>query len=237
MEALPETAATDLPGGTTLQRMAGADRYNAWLLERAIPHLGRRVLDAGAGIGTFTEHVARGREVVAVEPDGAAAALLRRRFAGRPEVSVVEADATELDSVVLGTFDSVLCLNVLEHIADDAAALARFGTLLRRGGAVLLLVPAHPLLFGEIDRVVGHERRYTKTRLSAVLRSAGLQVEELRHVNPVGAVGWFAAARVLRRAEVPGGPLRLYDHLVPAFRLLDALRLPFGLSLWAVARA
>lgn len=167
----------------------------------------------------------------------AAADLLRGRFAAWPGVTVVEADVRELDAAELGTFDSVLCMNVLEHITDDVEALRRFRGLLRPGGAALLLVPAHPLLFGEIDRSVGHERRYTKARLARALHSASLAVEDLRHVNPVGAVGWMVAGRDLRRKDVPGRLLRLYDHVVPAVRLLDPVRLPFGLSLWVVARA
>jgi SAM-dependent methyltransferase len=217
--------------------MAGAEAYNAWLFERAAPHLGTRVLDAGAGLGTFTELAARGREVVAVEPDGACLSSLRRRFAGHPGVTIVAGDATQLEAEMLGTFDSILCFNVLEHIRDDGEALASFRALLRPGGRLLLLVPAHPALYGETDRTVGHERRYAKEVLRRRLASAGLTVDELRHVNPVGALGWLVSARILRRRDVPAGPLRLYDRLVPVLRVLDAVPSPFGLSLWAVARA
>lgn len=237
MSAVGGQSASATPGGTTLNRMATADRYNAWLLERALPYLGRRVLDAGAGIGTFTAQVAKGHDVVAVEPDPGSAHLLRQRFASSPAVTVVEADARDLDAEALGAFDSVLCFNVLEHVADDVAALRRFRDLLRPGGVALVLVPAHPVLYGDIDRTVGHERRYTKGGVSRVLRSAGFTVEKLHHVNPVGTLGWFLAGRVLHRTEVPAGPLRLYDLVVPVIRWLDRVQLPFGLSLWAVARA
>ena len=218
----------------TLDRMAGAGAYNAWLLERARPYLGRRVLDAGAGIGTFTELLARdGLDVVAAEPDPEYAEALRERFAARANVTVVAAEAGAVDD---GDFDSVLCFNVLEHIRDDVGALRQFRQRLRDGGRLLLLVPAHPALFGAIDRSVGHERRYRKQGLRAALEAAGLAVERLRYVNPVGAVGWFVASRLVGTAAVPGGPLRLYDRLVPLFRALDRVELPFGLSLWAVAR-
>lgn len=222
-----------LEQGETLRRMEEAANYNRWLVDRGLGYVGRRVLDAGAGIGTFTAALASGRELVALEPDPAFAPALRQRFAATPNVQVLERAVEELDATE--PFDTVLCLNVLEHIAGDEAVLRRFHSLLQPGGALLLLVPAHPAAFGRIDSVLGHERRYAKRELGAKLRAAGFEVVELRHVNPVGLVGWFVTSRLLRRSHVPGGPLRLYDRLVPALRLVDRLPVPFGLSLWAVA--
>ena len=212
--------------------MEGAQAYNKWLFERARPYLGRRVLDAGAGIGTFTALAAEGREVVAVEPDPVQLAILRDRFDGRPDVRIVAGTIEDVE----GTFDSILCLNVLEHIRDDRGMLTRFHARLDTGGALLLLVPAHPALWGGNDRVVQHERRYTKAVLRRRLEEAGLAVADLRYVNPVGAAGWFVSIRMLKREQVPEGPLKLYDKLVPALRVLDKVDVGFGLSLWAVGR-
>ena len=214
--------------------MAEARNYNDWLLRRARPFLGRRALDFGAGVGTFTGLIADSAEVVAVEPDGDFVPRLNARFADDPRVTVVHGDDGALAG--LGVFDSVVCLNVLEHVPADEAVLRRFAECLAPGGHALLLVPAHQALFGEIDRSVGHERRYNRTLLRGRLVSAGLRPVELRYVNPVGAAGWLVSSRLLRRDQVPTGPLRLYDALVPVLRPLDRLPLPFGLSLWAVGR-
>jgi len=207
------------------------------MLERARPYLGRRVLDVGAGIGTFTQELVRVcDEVVAVEPDPEELARLRERLGSDPRVTIVDVDAVALADADLGApFDSAICFNVLEHIADDAGALGAVRSKLRPGGALLLLVPAHRLLFGEIDRSVAHVRRYDKSGLRARLEAAGFSVVELRHVNPLGAVGWLVSSRILRRPQVPEGPLKLYDRLVPLLRAADRVPLPFGLSLWAVA--
>jgi SAM-dependent methyltransferase len=215
----------------SLDRMAQADRYNDWLLDRARPYLGARVLEIGAGIGTFTPHLAEGREVVAVEPDPRLVPHLRDRAPAG--VTVVEGEVADAPPV---PYDSAICFNVLEHIPDHAAALTSFRDRLRPGGHLLLLVPAHPFLYGPMDRAFEHERRYAKRGLGSLLHETGYEVVELRLVNPVGALGWLVTGRVLRRDEIPTGPLAAYDRLVPLFRLLDRIELPWGLSLWAVAR-
>lgn len=220
-----------------LRRMQAAQNYNAWLLDRARPHLGPRVLDVGAGTGTFTELLAReGRTIVAAEPQPGFAERLRSRFAGRQDVRVVAEGADALRPEVAGRFDAVVCFNVLEHVQEDGEAVARFHDLLHPGGRLVLLVPAHPVLYGSIDRTVDHKRRYRPRHVRALLESARLEVAEVRLVNPVGALGWFVSGRLLRRRHVPLAPLRAFDRLVPVLRLLDRIRLPLGLSVWAVAR-
>jgi SAM-dependent methyltransferase len=225
------------PQDEVLRRMSEARNYNAWLLDRARPHLGRRVLDVGAGIGTFTEELARAAdEVVAIEPEDADLAQLRARFAHNPKVTVVDLDAGSLATADLGApFDAAYCSNVLEHIADDTGAMRGVYARLRPGGKLLALVPAHPALYGATDRLVFHERRYDKRTLGTRLADAGFHVDELRYVNPLGALGWLVSSRILQREQIPEGPLKLYDKLVPVLRALDRLPLPFGLSLWAVA--
>lgn len=205
-----------------------APRYLAWVAGRCEPYLGARVLDFGAGTGNLTRLLVREeREVVAFEPFAEHAAILRERLGD--EVTVTET----LDH---DGFDSAVCVNVLEHIEDDVGALADIHRVLRPGGPLLALVPAHPALYGANDRLSGHERRYTKPELREKLERAGFTVHELRHVNPVGALGWLMSGKVLRRGEITGGSLRLYDRAVPVLRQLDRLPLPIGLSLWAVAR-
>jgi SAM-dependent methyltransferase len=219
-----------------LLRMERARHYNEWLLARCRPYLGRRVLDAGAGTGTFAEMLADEHEVVAAEPDPQLAAVLRRRFAGRANVRVLELEAAALPDDDGVGFDSIVSFNVLEHIPDDEAALRAFSRLLVPGGTLLLLVPAHPFLFGRLDGALGHERRYDEHGLRSRLEAARLELQVLRHVNPVGALGWLVLGRVLGVDDIPVRTLELYDRLVPLLRALDAMKLPFGLSLWAVAR-
>jgi len=126
---------------------------------------------------------------------------------------------------------------VLEHVDRDTEALETIRIALAPGGRLLLLVPAHPALYGNIDRALGHERRYRRADLHRLLEQTGYQVEAVKPVNPIGALGWFVSSRVLGRDRIPKGPLRFYDAVVPVLRVVEAIPLPFGLSLWAVARA
>jgi SAM-dependent methyltransferase len=133
---------------------------------------------------------------------------------------------------------AVVALNVLEHIPDDVAALRSFAGLVRPGGAVVLFVPAFPLLMSEFDVLVGHQRRYRKRTLARALTDAGLEVETVRYVNVVGFFGWLFAMRLLRGRPGEGLLLRVFDRLlVPVMRRLEsATPPPFGQSLFAVAR-
>jgi SAM-dependent methyltransferase len=211
-----------------------ARAYNDWLFDRARPQLGRRVLDVGAGVGTFTALASAGKaNVVAVEPEPEFASYLRDRFAGDARVKVVQGT---VHSVTDQGFDSIICFNVLEHIEDDTGAVRHFGRLLAPAGRLFLLVPAHPGLYGGYDRAAGHVRRYSRGALERTLVGAGFDLETLRHVNPAGAVGWLLRVRLRSSPSWPSASFGAFDRLVPVLRHLDKLHLPFGLSLWAVAR-
>jgi len=130
--------------------------------------------------------------------------------------------------------DTIVCLNVLEHIDDDRASLSALRALLRPGGRVVLLVPALRALYGTLDRALGHVRRYVPDELSGKLRTAGFGVIHVEYFNLAGVPGWWLAGRVLRRRLIPTGALRWYDALVPLFRLERILPWRIGQSLIAI---
>lgn len=218
-----------------------APNYNAWLGKRLRPYVGRRVLEVGAGIGTITRQILPGCDlVIALEAEDLYAAQLAGAFRDEPRVRLLHSRVEDTDWTRLANedLDSVVLSNVLEHIEDDAAAIRNFRRVLRPGGNVVLLVPALPILYGTLDKAVGHYRRYMPSRLRKVLEGNGFRIERLEWMNLLGIPGWFLNGRILRRRLIPNAQLRVYDQLAPLLARVESLiRLPIGMSLLVVARA
>jgi SAM-dependent methyltransferase len=219
-----------------LEDLAEAVNYRHWLVDLAVPYLTGPTLEIGSGLGLYAADWAdRGIDITASEADPARLAALRERFAAGGRVRVREL-AVPID--VSGDYAAVVAYNVLEHLPDDAGALRAFAGLLRRGGAVVLIVPALPVLTSDFDRAIGHQRRYRRAGLGALLTEAGLRVEQLHPVNLPGVPAWFVGMRLLRMTPSAGPVLRAWDRLVvPAARRLERRWTPpVGQSLFAVAR-
>jgi 2-polyprenyl-3-methyl-5-hydroxy-6-metoxy-1,4-benzoquinol methylase len=235
-------AVTDDREGTdplyaTLRRMAVLDRYNAFLFDLIRPAIGQHVLEVGSGSGTMT-HFLRDRDsVVATDIDGQYLHLLARRFEHWTNVKVLPFDlGGEVPAEIAAKrYDTIICLNVLEHIDGDRQALAHLRDLLEPGGKLVLLVPAHRKLFGTLDEAVGHHRRYSGQDVRALLGEAGLRVEQQIFVNATSIPGWYLNGTILKRRSVPGMQARIANLLIPLYRLEQKLGLPFGLSIIAVA--
>ena len=214
-----------------------ARRYRDYQLSLIGPHLGESVLEVGSGLGDVSALLTRARRLIVSDTDPACLDALRARFAGDRRVAVLVLD---LDAeVALGEqVDSVLAMNVLEHIEDDAAALRALGRLLVPTGAVVLWVPAYPALYGDFDRMVRHYRRYTPASLRATVEAAGLVPELVRPVNLLGGIAWWAAVRRGRAGSASERLVRAYDRfVVPVTRALERhWSPPFGQSVLCVAR-
>ena len=199
--------------------------------------LGHRVLEVGAGLGAITARYEQGREVVANDVSPECVQGLRERFAGHHNVRVEDRDLRHLE--LEARFDSVLMVNVLEHIADDAGALQGLSKLLVPGGNVVVYVPALNGLYGALDRKIGHYRRYSVWRLREVFLEAGLEPVELRSVNFMAIPAWAAFGRGdVDDRQRSGKLLSLWDRAaVPAGRFLEAhVRIPIGLNVLGIGR-
>ncbi|HVM98343.1 MAG TPA: methyltransferase, partial [Candidatus Acidoferrales bacterium] len=226
------------PGYKTLQRLRPVRRYNEWVWTQLVPYVGDRVLEIGSGVGSFTQYLRNREWVVATDNNPHYLELLRNRFARWSNVEVQEINWEHPDFAGLQAqrFDTILCLNVLEHIENDEAALATFAQLLAPGGRLVLQVPAMHWLYGGIDRAIGHARRYQRAELMNKLTAHGFEVDHASYFNLPGVLGWFLNAVVLRRRTVPGLQARIANLLVPWLRLERRWQLPFGMALIAVGR-
>jgi SAM-dependent methyltransferase len=224
--------------GTELDSMVHASNYYRMILDRFSRFLRGRIVEVGAGIGTFSVHLVAasgGGEVMLIEPDRGNAERLRARFRGHPAVRV--SHGTLQSARESAGADSIVLVNVLEHIEDDGELLSTAHERLAPGGRLLLFVPALPRLFGSLDRAFGHFRRYTAADLRAKLEAAGFTVEELRYVNFVGVLSWLVAGRVLGKETLKPADVRFYDRWVVPWmsRLERVWSPPLGQNLLAVA--
>src|SRR5262245_56487472 len=224
---------------TTLNQLAELDRYNHWIYEHISHALGRRVLEVGSGTGNITQFLcAEGREVTATDVVPSYRNELELRFGDNPNVSVKKFDLTAKapDEFVADPFDSIVCLNVLEHIEDDLFALRQMLDSLAPGGNLALLVPAHRFLYGSFDSAVGHFRRYEKRELANKLVKTGYGVREMKFFSLIAALPWLINGRLLKRDHIPTEQANLANLLVPLVKLERLIGPPCGLSLIAIAQ-
>jgi len=224
--------------GSELELFAGAANWKKYLKTELSPYLGETVLEVGAGLGGTTAFLCGepARRWVCLEPDTGLAAELVSRIAGKTLPATCEAlNGTIADLGPGDRFDTILYVDVLEHISDDAAELRRAAQRLRPGGRLIVLSPAHQKLFSEFDREIGHFRRYSRNSLAA-LKPEGLETRRLDYLDSAGLLASSANRLLLRRALPTPEQIALWDRLlVPASRLLDPLlRYRLGKSVLAV---
>jgi glycosyltransferase involved in cell wall biosynthesis len=216
-----------------LHSLEDAKNYTDWIYSLVEPHLGNEVLEIGAGHGELTDRLQRGRVVTATDLSTRSVDRLRTRFAQRPNVDIRLVDIAATTGRL---YDSVVLVNVLEHIDDDANALEKLRASLRPGGRVCVFVPAFEGLYSNFDQRIGHRRRYRQSQLVSVLDRAGFGIADARYINTVGAVAWWVVARQLGQVPTQHWSVSVYDRfVVPSLRKIESGRYPrFGQSLFCV---
>ncbi|HVO98667.1 MAG TPA: class I SAM-dependent methyltransferase [Bryobacteraceae bacterium] len=220
------------------ERMTRATNYFSWQHRLAARRLGRRVLEIGCGIGNFTSLLLDREAVLAIDAEPSCIEKLRARFADQLNLQAITCDAAspQFRSLVEFKPDSCVCLNVLEHIEDDREALRGMAEVLVPGGVAVLIVPAFPALYGPIDELLGHHRRYTRASIAALAKSAGFRLREAHYFNAIGFFGWWINAHVLKRRAQSAAQIEFFDRYVVPFssRAEKLLHPPFGQSLFVV---
>ena len=234
MKDLPDDAVS-----ASLAILSTLYHYNLWIFDMVRDHLGPTIVEVGAGVGNITQFLLNAERVVCLEPFEPYREYLARRFAKHLNVEISPSRIEECPNARAdaGDFDSVLCLNVLEHIADDVEALRRMRQLLRPDGRAIVLVPALGVLYGQMDRAMGHLRRYTLGSLKRAFHAAGLKPVWGRYMNLAGALGWWWAGRVMKKSQLSASKARMFNRLVPIFSAVERLvPVPVGQSVVVVRR-
>jgi SAM-dependent methyltransferase len=214
-------------------------RLNRWLYSKLAPHVKGDVLEIGSGIGNLSSLLLGDAErVVLSDMESHYIDALTARFAGDSRVNIVryDLDASPPAEIASRRFDTIVAVNVIEHIRDDHGLVAQLAGMLKPGGKLAVYVPACPFAYGTLDRALGHYRRYTPRTLEALLSGAGLQTPTPKYVNLFGLAGWFMSGRLLGRERLGSLPMILFEALLPLFRLEDLVPLPLGLGVYTAAQ-
>lgn len=229
-------------GEGALENHLGGDEarnYRKYEHDMVAPHVGRSLLEIGSGLGHFSEQFAGRLDYLAVsDSDPYCVDQLNKLYEGNPDVEVLPQLLLPKTIEIRQQVDTVVMMNVLEHIAEDVQTLKDLAAVVKPGGKIVIWVPGYMQLYGDFDRKVGHVTRYTPKTLGATIAGAGLEAEVLKPINFLGGIAWWAA---VRRGGV-GYPdpklVKIYDRtVIPTTRFIERfVRPPFGQTVFAVAR-
>jgi SAM-dependent methyltransferase len=221
--------------------VADARNYVDWIVGTLRPYLGREILEVGFGYGGYYEYLGKLGGYRGVDVDPVHVEYARARFPGGDfALSDVCSEAFRT-RFTPGSVDTVVCCNVIEHIEDDSRAVANMANALAPGGHLLILVPALQQLYGDLDRLAGHHRRYDKPMMLKACAGAPIEILELRYFNPIGGLAWWVNRLARHQTlddDAVNAQVRIFDkYILPFSRLLDPLtRGFFGQSLICVAK-
>ena len=223
----------DAYGSEILARLNRAPRFTKWMADTIRPYVGDRVLEIGAGIGNLTANLVPRTEYHASDINPQYLDRLKTLKQTRPYLQVHYTDASAAETYPAEQFDTVLCLNVVEHLENDVLALSNIRKHIDTNGRAIILVPNGPQLYGSLDKVLGHYRRYTQEQLLKACLDAGFTVEKVLKFNRFSAPGWWLSGRVLRKETFGLWHMKFVNFLVPFIRPIDRF-LPFPHLSWIV---
>ncbi|MFW6286709.1 MAG: class I SAM-dependent methyltransferase, partial [Candidatus Sumerlaeota bacterium] len=225
-------------GEEILSDLSSARRFNAWMVEWLSDDMGSRILEVGSGIGNISHLLPKKEKLTVTDRDETYLELLHESYDDNDLVDVERLDISseaDVERMEENTFDTVVCLNVLEHIEDDNAALKNMARLLESGGKLILLVPQYEWLYGTYDKKLNHHRRYNRKTLLKKIREAGLKPLRTRNFNFLAIAGWWVNSCLLKREHMGRWKIKIFDMMVPVLKIVESvLPLP-GLSIICIA--
>ncbi|HEY2343552.1 MAG TPA: glycosyltransferase [Chthoniobacteraceae bacterium] len=227
------------PGKVTLDALECAPKFNQWMYESVKPWLGKRIAELGVGRGNLSRFIRTHDHVLLTDYRTDYLEELQAKWRHSPNLRIGKLDMTQrADFEQLREFapDSVVFLNVLEHIEDDRSVLDGLFATVPDGCRVVVLVPYNMKLYSDFDRELGHFRRYASGELEAKMKAAGFGVETQFFFNKFGVIAWYVANTVGRQKALTPFQLRVYNFLTPLFRVLDKMLPTTGLSTVVVGR-
>jgi len=225
-------------GHKFLADLSSSHRFNRWMASSIDPWVGEGVLEIGAGMGNITRFLMPRYHYLATEIDPMHLSYLKSIYQGKRNIKIQALDMTDVAQFdeLHNKFDTVVCLNVLEHIEDDHLALSNLYSALEPDGHACILVPRSQGLFGTMDEAVDHFRRYEADGLSNILEKVGFEVEKIFTFNRISVPGWYVNGKIFKKKTLSRVQLKIFDRFVWLWKLLEHV-LPWqGLSIIAIAK-
>jgi 2-polyprenyl-3-methyl-5-hydroxy-6-metoxy-1,4-benzoquinol methylase len=224
------TEITDTTGLDTLEIFADTDKFNFWLFETLAPFCKNNLLEIGSGIGNISEFLLGHFSTVSLSDlRNEYCEILRQKFGSHEHlqsINLIDLSEKEFEKKyrsLKDSFDTIIASNVVEHIEDDHLAVRNCKWMLRKGGSLVVLVPAYQWLYNDFDKELGHFRRYNKNKLAALFADEGFEIVHSQYFNFAGIFGWWFSGTVLKKKVLPKNQLVLYNKLIPLIRLADKL--------------
>jgi ubiquinone/menaquinone biosynthesis C-methylase UbiE len=232
----------DYSGHANLEIISENSRFNYWMYKHIKAGLKERngnILEVGSGLGTISEKIIRemgpSAHMTLTDVSPTYVRSLKIKYSSFKNVSVSRMDLNikeEYYKIGYEKYDSIVAINVLEHIREDMLALHETYKMLKKGGILIILVPCHKFLYNVIDRNIGHFRRYTKKELCDKVKEANFTILSMHYFNAAGVVGWYFSGNMLKSAGISPTASRWFDRLVPVLDYLDRITFNrIGLSL------
>lgn len=225
-----------------LEKNEEMNNFVEWLYNDIRPYLGNVVVEAGAGIGTYSYQCYRdNKEIYAVDLSSDYIKYLKQKYGACKKFHIIQDNITApsfVKALKLKQIDSIISFNVLEHLDDDRAALNNFYKILRPGGTVVILVPAHKILFNSLDEGVGHRRRYGKIELKNKIEQSGFKITRLYYFNFLAIIGWYFSGNILHKEKIDSKSTELFNQIAPLAKFIEKFifNQTLGISLIAIAK-
>ncbi|MBO9573610.1 MAG: class I SAM-dependent methyltransferase [Chitinophagaceae bacterium] len=241
---IDSSAQIDIPGQKTLETISSATLFNEWMFNTIKPYCKGHVLEVGCGIGNISRLLIRNNFKTSLSDySDQYFDILRKDFGNNGKVEAiykVDLAVENFESTypeLLSKFDTIIAMNVVEHISDDHLAIRNCRKMLASGGHLIILVPAYQSLFNSFDEELVHFRRYTKKTLTKLFEDENLEIIHKQYFNAAGIAGWYINGSLLKKKLIPEDQMKIFDKLVPAFKLADKLIINrIGLSVIHVGR-
>lgn len=234
----------DKVGKETLDTISSADKFNQWMFETIRPFAKGEVLEIGSGIGNISSQFLESDfSIMLSDFRPEYCEELKDKFSNHPNLSgirnldLVDSEFINNYNDLLDRFDTVFALNVIEHIEDDVKAISNCRKFLKEGGNLIILVPSYQKLYNSFDVELGHFRRYTIPKLEVIFKQTNFEIIHSQYFNFIGTLGWYFNGNILKKKNIPANQMKMYNNLVPVFRILDKTILnTLGLSSIVIGR-